>query len=272
MKLNNAVKNLLVASGIALIAGTANAEYQKEAYGTYSVENYDVIDFSTIEFGGSYYLQPVTEHALFGESAFLDKASYINGHYASTSWDWDYVGYSFSTSYSNISIGGRYVLEEGNKPYIIEGGIGFGDLGTLSIAGGMYLDDDTEVLVGLVSTDSVGSGGGFGGFAGSLQGDMFFGRYKTLMSVLKYDNVVVQATAMLMDGDLGGSVFAEHYLNDNMSVGVETGLIFAEDLVMPVAVSSKYKISDQLIAEGSLGVTDLFEFNMAFAIGVRGRF
>lgn len=253
-----------------MVSGAAaQADYQVEANAGYRLQSYDYIDYSQFEFGGKYYLESVADNKLFAESAFLDKSSHIEASYTHYSWDFENVfGRTVeSDDFGYFAVGGRYILEQ-NQSFIIEGGASFGDIDTFSAAGGLYLDETTEVVAGLVISDAEGSLF----VSDAVIGDTFFGRVKTIRSLGGFEDIVAEATAMVIEGDLGAKVSADYYLNEQLRVGVETGVFFHNDTLFPVEARAQYKINENFIADASFGFTDLFEFDIAFSAGITGRF
>lgn len=246
---------VLMAMALA-VCGSA-AAYQMEVGADYHSWEASGVKQTLFGFHGDYYLEPLTaDGVVFAEAAFLKKASHVGVLYNNYEIDVDTPFGTASSDYNEFGVQGRYIYSS-DRDYIIEGQLSFGDNDTVSVAGGFYRDAKTEVVAGFSSSDFE---------------DRFFGRYKTMTSFKKFDTVVAQAELYVVEGDLGLDVDADVFLDRNTSVGLGTGFYFGEDTQVPIEVRGKYFLTEELAFFGGVGAQDITDFDLAYTLGVIGRF
>lgn len=249
---------------MALAASGSAVAYQIEVGGEYNTQERDGVTETEFVFKGNYYLEPLnTEGVVLSEAAFLKKASHVGVLYSNYELEVDEV--NFSEDYNGFGAQGRYIYSS-DRDYIFEGQLSFGDVDTISIAGGFYLDANTEIVGGFSTIDYDSDSGS------SEQLDLFFARYKTMTSFNKFDTLLAQGEAYILEGDLGLDVDADVFLDRNTSVGIGTGIFFGEDTEVPFEVKGKHFLTEELAFYGSIGAEDITDFDPAFTIGVIGRF
>lgn len=242
----------------ALTPALTYADYQLEANGYYEFGDDDEVhgDTTLLSIDGNYFLKPVTTAGLLlGEAEFLNKSSSLGISYTEVETSWSFSGISGSSNIDFTGAYGRYVLQQ-DRDYIFAGGVLRGDFDNFHIAGGLYLDDHSEALLGFNSNDYF---------------DSFYLSYKTLLQYQGTEAIMANAQIWETEGDIDLMGGADIYLNKRFSVGAETGIVFGDDTEVPLEVRSEYFFSENFAVNGSLGADDITDADLAISIGLKGR-
>jgi hypothetical protein len=228
---------------------SVSADYQVEVTGDLSRVDRDFYDETVMSIGGTYFFAPVvTDGIVLGEAAFLNKSSYAGAGFALA----EYAGFDADA----LGVNGRYVIP--GKDFIIEGGLAFGDSDLIEVAAGVYLNDTTEVLVGIADTD--------------LFATDFYVKGKSIFSTNDGKEVGTSGRIGVVDGDFYLEGSGRLFLNRMMSVGAEMGIGFYEDTVIGLVATGEYFVNEQVGFDAKLGFADLSETDLLIAVGVKGRF
>ncbi|MES2662085.1 MAG: putative porin [Pseudomonadota bacterium] len=195
----------------------------------------------TLGIGGDFYLTPVdVTNRPRGEAAFLAQATSFGVSYLSTDFEDDFTG--LDEDESALVVGGRYV--DVGSGLVLEADIFAADADGYRIAGGMYISDDSQVLLSWASDDESQVdelGVGFKSVTPYI-GDSFLGLEADISrSSIDSDGVDADWTTISADGtyfvtplasfgvglgfgsgDIDSTeyrVFGELFLNDNVGVG-----------------------------------------------------
>lgn len=138
----------------------------------------------------------------------------------------------------------------------------------MSLGGGIYLTDDSTVIVDLSSLDIDNSG----------DRDELSARYKTVAPYFDDKYVNIEASISYIDEakdtSFGIDGRADYYVNKTTSVGALIGAIFGDDESATVGVGAKHFFSAQIAAYVDLAFEkiDDAEDSLTFGFGAMGRF
>lgn len=185
------------------------ASYQFEANGRYATTDQGRQDTDVLSFGGTAHLKPVNTagHPL-AEAAFLEKSSYASLDYVDITAD---VG-DFERDYDGFALNGRYVFPD--TDVIVEATFETGDLDTIGVGGGVYLDGRTTVIGFVESRDDN---------AGDV--DVIGAKYRLLTTIKAGNSLAIGAQLKLIDAGRDDAIEvngeADYYVNDYTSVGAQ---------------------------------------------------
>ncbi|PID43658.1 MAG: hypothetical protein CSA52_02830 [Gammaproteobacteria bacterium] len=255
--------SLLTAVALSALSATATADYQFDVTGSYQndaseVNNTD-IDFGGLSLEANYYLRPVSTAAgILAESAFLDKASYVGVRYHQRELEVDGgIFSSHKVSADNFGFHGRFVAE-GQNDIIVEADLAFGDSDDIGVAGGFYLNNQTEILFGILDSD--------------IADTTIYVDGKTLIDSYGNNAIIAEGRIQINDGDLGVQAEGDLYLNGYTSVGARVGLYLEDDTRLAMIGKADYFVTDQLAVGGELGLYSVFDAGIGFKLFVTGRF
>lgn len=217
----------------ALAAAGQVAAYQVEVSG--EVNTNDYVDSFMV--GGDYYLNPVSQNTgPWAEAAFLEKASYVGVHFI----DLD--------DNSGMLAKGRYHI---NEQFFFDAGVTFGDLDSVIVGGGLYLDSSTTIAAHIEDGDDL---------------DTFSADYKQLIfrndgtylnmdlgvSHKSYDNNGAFDDQDMTRVTAGG----DYYLDKATSIGGEVGLAFGDIDGKSFQVRAERFLQDNIAINGGIEFAD----------------
>lgn len=266
--MNNKTKALAL---MALLYSPLNfADYQLEFNGGFQSIDLDPANVDQYVLSGDFYFDPVdTRKGPLAEAAFLNKASSAGIHYTEVEEKITFPGFfvndpilgpifvppqTITADYSNVGIQGRFVQGE----IVVEGSIDRGDNDGFSLAGGTYLNDKTEVLLGISDYDRTD--------------ETIFVKAKSFFTTGMNKTLVGNGRVQIHDGDLGVQLGADYYLNKTTSVGAEAGVFFENNTRSSALVKARHFFNENLSLDAKLGFYDVSETDTLFALGVTGRF
>lgn len=200
-------KFLSCALALGLSSAVAAESFQYQANGLYATTDQGNLDVDVLSIGATAHLKPVntTGHP-FAEAAFLEKSSYASLDYVDITAD---IG-NREKDYDGLAFSGRYVFPDSD--FIVEAALETGDLDTVSIGGGVYLDGSTTIIGFFETSDDN---------AGDI--DVLGAKYRLLTNVQAGNTLAVGAHLKYIDAGRDDAIEAgaeaDYYVNDFTSVG-----------------------------------------------------
>ena len=239
------------ATAILLSASlSAVADYQVEGNAAYHTVSYDNYDVSNTLLAVDYYLEAVkTQGVVLNEADFLGKSSSVGGFISKTEVE------NFDSTTKGLH--GRYVFANN---YTVEAQANFGedDYNSYTLAGGKYLNDNTEVQLGFVTSD--------------YADETFFGQVKNISTTSNGKTLNSEAGFSINDGDLAIAGLADYYLDRMLSIGASTTINFQDETTVGLGIHSDVFISETIAFNADISMLDISETDIAFGIGITGRF
>lgn len=243
-------KKSLIAS-IVLISSSAFADYQVEVMGAYNTIEIEDLDFTTTAVAANYYLEKVvTDNIVLSEAAFLNKSSSVGIMYSKAEVE------NFDSS--AFGVHGRFLLQNPGD-YTVQGFIVSSEYSDdFGVSVGKYLDESTEVSVGIESSD--------------LFDDTIFARYKTIGQLNQTNIIGFDGGVGITDGDLEVDFGGDYFIDRSNSIGGRIGMGFYDETITSLAINFESFLNPQFAIDGSVVVPDLGESYVGFQIGFTGRF